>query len=153
MPSDFNNLSAQSEPLRAQLADLQGLADGFGRSMTNAFRRSVVDGKRLQDVLKSLALGLSSRALNQALAPIGQGIGNALANALGGLVGKGFAKGGVLGSRGDAVRDRRCHREPSLLSNAGRAWGSRRGRPGGDPAAHARRRRKARRAGEGGGKR
>jgi hypothetical protein len=99
MPSDFENLSAQSEPLRAQLTDLQGLADGFGRAMTTAFRRSVVDGKRLQDVLKSLALGLSSRALNQALAPIGQGIGNALSNVLGGLVGRGFAKGGVLGAR------------------------------------------------------
>ncbi len=99
MPSDFENLATQSEPLRAQLTDLQGLADGFGRAMTNAFRRSVVDGRRLQDVLKSLALGLSSRALNQALAPIGQGIGSALSSALGGLVGRGFAKGGVIGTR------------------------------------------------------
>jgi lambda family phage tail tape measure protein len=99
MPSDFENISSQAEPLRAELQDLQGLADGFGRAMTNAFRRSVVDGKRLQDVLKSLALGLSSRALSQALAPIGQGIGNALSNVLGGLVGRGFAKGGVVGTR------------------------------------------------------
>jgi phage-related minor tail protein len=99
MPSDSENLSSQAEPLRAQLQDLQGLADGFGRALTNAFRRSVVDGKRLQDVLKSLALGLSSRALNQALAPIGQGIGNALSSVLGGPVGRGFAKGGVVGAR------------------------------------------------------
>jgi phage-related minor tail protein len=99
MPSDLENIAAQSEPLRAQLTDLQGLADGFGRALTNAFRRSVVDGKRLEDVLKSLALGLSSRALSQALAPIGQGIGNLLASVLGGLVGRGFAKGGVIGTR------------------------------------------------------
>ncbi len=99
MPSDLENIAAQSEPLRAQLQDLQGLADGFGRALTNAFRRSVVDGKRLEDVLKSLALGLSSRALSQALAPIGQGIGNLLASVLGGLVGRGFAKGGVIGTR------------------------------------------------------
>jgi len=56
-----------------------------------------VDGRRLQDVLKSLALGLSSRALSQALAPIGQGIGSALSSALSGLIGQGFAKGGVIG--------------------------------------------------------
>jgi phage-related minor tail protein len=97
MPSELDNLSAETSPLRAQLRDLEGLADGFGRAMTNAFRRSVVDGRRLQDVLKSLALGLSSRALNQALAPIGQGIGNALSGVLGNLVGRGFAKGGVIG--------------------------------------------------------
>ncbi len=99
MPSDIENVSAQTSPLRTELQDLQGLADGFGRAMTTAFRRSVVEGKRLEDVLKSLALGLSRRALSQALAPIGQGIGNALSSALGGLLGaRGFAKGGVVGA-------------------------------------------------------
>ena len=43
---------AGAEPLRAQLADLQGLAQSFGRAMTTAFRRSVIDGKRLEDVLR-----------------------------------------------------------------------------------------------------
>jgi phage-related minor tail protein len=99
MPTELDTFSSEAEPLRAQLRDLEGLADGFGRAMTNAFRRSVVDGKRLQDVLKSLALGLSSRALSQALAPIGQGIGNALSGVLGNLVGRGFAKGGLIGGR------------------------------------------------------
>lgn len=98
--SDIEALTTQAEPLRAQLADLDGLADSFGRAMTTAFRRSVVDGRRLEDVLKSLALGLSRRALNQALAPIGSGIGSALSNVLGGLLGGGrFAKGGVIGGR------------------------------------------------------
>jgi phage-related minor tail protein len=100
MPTDPNDLSSQTAPLKTELTDLQGLADGFGRAMTNAFRRSVVDGKKFEDVLKSLALGLSSRALSQALAPIGQGIGNALSGVLGNLFnGLGFAKGGVIGPR------------------------------------------------------
>ena len=94
--AELETVSAQAAPLRAQLQDLQGLADAFGRSMTTAFRRSVVDGKRLEDVLKSLALGLSRRALNQALAPIGRGIGSALSGLLGSLVGGSFAKGGVI---------------------------------------------------------
>jgi hypothetical protein len=72
MASDFENSGA--EPLQAELRELQGLADNFGRAMTTAFRRSVVDGRALEDVLKSLALSLSSRALNQALAPLGQGL-------------------------------------------------------------------------------
>ena len=152
MPSDIENLAAQTEPLRAQLQDLQGLADGFGRAMTTAFRRSVVDGKRLEDVLKSLALGLSSRALNQALAPIGQGIGNALSSAArqSGRR-RGFAKGGVVGARRDAVRGGRRDREAELLSDARRARPGGRGGAGGDPAADARHRRAARRARAGGG--
>ena len=94
--TDTEGFLAQAEPLRAQLQDLQGLADSFGRALTTAFRRSVVDGKRLEDVLRSLALGLSRRALNQALAPIGQGIGNALSGLFGSLLGGSFAKGGVI---------------------------------------------------------
>jgi hypothetical protein len=74
MASEFESAAAEAEPLRAELQSLQGLADGFGRAMTTAFRRSVVDGRALEDVLKSIALSLSSRALNQALAPIGQGL-------------------------------------------------------------------------------
>jgi hypothetical protein len=80
MASEFE--SGGVEPLAAELRELQGLADNFGRAMTTAFRRSVVDGRALEDVLKSLALSLSSRALNQALAPIGQGLFSGL---LGGL--------------------------------------------------------------------
>jgi hypothetical protein len=85
---------ADSEPLAAQLRDLQGLADSFGQAMTTAFRRSVVDGRALEDVLKSLALSLSSRALNQALAPIGQGLFSGI---FGSLLRGGRMQGGALG--------------------------------------------------------
>ena len=80
MASEFEN--GRAEPLAADLRELHGLADNFGRAMTTAFRRSVVDGRALEDVLKSLALSLSSRALNQALAPIGQGLFSGLFGSL-----------------------------------------------------------------------
>jgi hypothetical protein len=81
------------EPLAAELRELNGLADSFGRAMTTAFRRSVIDGRALEDVLKSLALSLSSRALNSALTPIGQGLFSGL---LGGLVrGAGLQRGAL----------------------------------------------------------
>ena len=72
-PLNVESLAAQAEPLRAQLAGLKAWRRSFGLAMTTAFRRSVVDGKRLEDVLKSLALSLSRRALTQALSPIGSG--------------------------------------------------------------------------------
>lgn len=100
MPDINNELQTTTEPLRLALADLEGLAEGFGRSLTRAFRSSVVDGRRLESVVKSLALSLSSRALNAALAPVGQGIGSLFSNAVGGLFGGlKFAKGGVIGPR------------------------------------------------------
>jgi phage-related minor tail protein len=93
--SDLEGFAAQAEPLRLQLQELEGLAEGFGRAMTTAFRRSVVDGRRLEDVLRSLALGLSRRALNQALAPLSSGIGGLLSGLLRGTR---FARGGVIGA-------------------------------------------------------
>ncbi len=87
MAFETDDLAAQAEPLRASLRELEGLADGFGRAMTTAFRQAAVDGRRLEDVLRSLALSLSGRALNAALAPIGQGIG--------GLIGGFLDAGGV----------------------------------------------------------
>jgi hypothetical protein len=72
--------------LATELRELEGLANSFGQVMTTALRQSVIEGKQLQDVLRSLVLSLSSRALNQALAPIGQGIGSLLSGGLGGLL-------------------------------------------------------------------
>jgi lambda family phage tail tape measure protein len=99
MADDMELGAVRVEPLREALQDLEGLAQSFGRAMTTAFRRSAVDGKRLESVLKSLALGLSRRALSQALAPIGAGIGNILSGLLGNAVGARFAKGGVIAPR------------------------------------------------------
>src|SRR4029079_8107428 len=98
MASDIESAPAEVEPLRAELQGLQGLADSFGRAMTTAFRRSVIDGRALEDVLKSLALSLSSRALNQALAPIGQGLFSGLLGTL-----SGGAKSGVALSQASSL--------------------------------------------------
>jgi hypothetical protein len=86
MAFEFENPSASVSQLEAQLRELEGLANSFGLAMTTALRQSIVDGRRLEDVLRSLALSLSSRALSQALAPIGEGIGSVLSRGLGGLL-------------------------------------------------------------------
>jgi phage-related minor tail protein len=92
------DLAGATDPLRDALLDLEGLADGFGRAMTTAFKRSVVDGKRLEDVLKSLALSMSGKALDAALAPIAKGLGGFVESLFGGLIGaQGFSRGGAFG--------------------------------------------------------
>ena len=98
IPDFSEDLAGATDPLRDALRDLEGLADGFGRAMTTAFKRSVVDGKRLEDVLKSLALSMSGKALDAALAPIAKGLGGFVESLFGGLSGAhGFSRGGVTG--------------------------------------------------------
>ena len=113
--------SSGVEPLRAELRELNALAENFGRVMTTAFRRSVIDGRALEDVLKSLALSLSSRALNSALAPIGQGLFSGL---LGGLFRRAQLQGGALGQLASPTA-----RSPSLsaVENGARVGASRSG--------------------------
>ena len=98
-------VNADTHGLETALGDLQGLADGFGRTLTKAFRKSVMEGKRLEDVLKSMALRLSGRALNAALKPLEGGISNLFSSLLGALFGgpasaagnvQPFASGGVI---------------------------------------------------------
>ena len=97
IPDFGEDLAGATDPLRDALRDLEGLADGFGRAMTTAFKRSVVDGKRLEDVLKSLALSMSGKALDAALAPITQGLSGLVGSLFSGLSGSAFARGGTLG--------------------------------------------------------
>jgi len=98
---------AESEALSGTMRELQGLADQFGRSMSTAFRKSAFEGRRLKDVLRGIALDLSSRALRAAFAPIERGIGNLFSSLFGGIgaanglvldrgLVKPFAGGGVL---------------------------------------------------------
>ncbi len=90
-------VTADTEPLKMAFRDLQGLADGFGHTLTTAFRKSVIEGKRFEDVLKSMALSLSRLALNAALKPLQNGISNLFGGLLSSLFGgPAFAAGNVI---------------------------------------------------------
>jgi len=95
--AEFDDIGSETAALQSALSDLEGLADSFGSAMTLAFRRSVIEGRRLEDVLRSIALGLSSRALSAALAPLSQGIGGILSGVLTGArsARSGFAGAGA----------------------------------------------------------
>ncbi|GAA3855270.1 hypothetical protein AFIC_002071 [[Pseudomonas] carboxydohydrogena] len=117
MSDTFTNLDETSQvadSLTLRVRDLELSANSFSRAMTNAFAISVTGGKQFDDVLKSLALRLSSLSLNLALKPVQNSIAGGIENLFSGLTGTGasastavaaasgavkpFASGGVIGT-------------------------------------------------------
>jgi len=106
------DLSTALSNLQSQSNALTVSANGFASAMTRAFTQAAAGGKQLDDVLKSLALRLSSLTVAQAFVPVAGGITSALSGGLGqvfsGLFGapvkmqgggiKPFAAGGVIGA-------------------------------------------------------
>ena len=105
-------------------ADLSNILDGvqsrtnglgisaaaFANAMTRAFTQATTGGKQFDDVLKSLALRLSSLTVAQAFKPLAKGLAGGLNDIFNGLFGNGqlsmnamgaikpFAAGGVIGT-------------------------------------------------------
>jgi phage-related minor tail protein len=100
------------EQVSTRTHELTSNANAFARAMSSAFSQSVIGGKQLDDVLKSLALRLSNVALTQAFKPLANGLSSGLNSLFSGLFsgtsGKGvtaatgaikpFAAGGVIGT-------------------------------------------------------
>jgi hypothetical protein len=72
----IEGLALQTAALKAEMAGLSRLAEGFGQSIARAFAGAVIEGRKLSDVLKGLALSLVNQALSAALRPLGSLIGN-----------------------------------------------------------------------------
>jgi hypothetical protein len=71
-----------------QLNTLIGLSDKFGDSLSNAFAKNIAEGKKFDNVLKSLRQSLVETGLRLALAPLqvalSQSVKNMTAGAMGG---------------------------------------------------------------------
>ena len=102
-------IDADTSAFRREINAATALANGFGRSMTRAFEGAIVRGRDLGEVLRSLALRLSSMAIGAAFRPIEQGFAGLLENLLTGksapTVGAPlkitpFASGGVIATPG-----------------------------------------------------
>ena len=98
---DETEISAQlgdAEALRRVLADLEDRSRSFGSALTGALRSATAGGKGLDDVLKGLALRMSSIALSAGLKPLENLLGGAVGSVLGGAGSLfGFAEGGIPG--------------------------------------------------------
>lgn len=100
------SIDLNTNDLRTELNELSGLGQRFGRTMVRSFAGAVTSGRKFSDVLRSLAMSLSSQALSAAIRPLGNAIGGLFGNILGSANGnvfsagkvKPFANGGVVNS-------------------------------------------------------
>ncbi|HET7848734.1 MAG TPA: phage tail tape measure protein [Pseudolabrys sp.] len=90
--------------LTAQTNNLVLNANAFASAMTRAFTQAAAGGKQFDDVLKSLALRMSSLALAAAFKPIASGLSSGITDGLNklfsGLFGSGAAKPATTGALG-----------------------------------------------------
>lgn len=96
-----DSFSHELGDISVELARVGELADGVGRSLTNAFRGAILDGRSLKGVLGQVSKAFADIALKAALKPVGTLISGAVESlfaatnpALGGATA--FAKGGVV---------------------------------------------------------
>jgi phage-related minor tail protein len=94
MPNEPLNL--RTEQLRSEMEDLSRLADSFGQKLVTGLASAVTQGRKLSDVMRSIALSIANQALGQALKPLGDIAGNLLGGLAGGV--KPFADGGIVNS-------------------------------------------------------
>ncbi len=78
------NLASALDGLQVKTEGLVIGANAFSSAMTRAFTQAAVGGRQFDDVLKSLALRLSSLAVTQAFKPFMQGIVGGLGDFFGG---------------------------------------------------------------------
>lgn len=99
MDETSDELPVSTEALATQmrlLRDLNSTAATFGKSLTKAFSSGVVEGKRFEDILRSVGLRLSDTLLKAAFKPLEAGVS--------GLLNQGFSSlGGMFGGAGQSL--------------------------------------------------
>lgn len=98
------DLAATFDGLQTRSNNLVSTANGFASAMTRAFTSAAIGGKNLDNVLQSLALRMSSMALNAALKPITSGIAGGLNNLFSGLFSGGDNAGGSIAAATGAIK-------------------------------------------------
>jgi phage-related minor tail protein len=93
-----DSFSRELGDVNVELKRVGDLADGVGRSLANAFRGAITDGKSLQGVLGDVGKAFADIALRAALKPVGTLISGAVESLFAATdpAVKTFAKGGVL---------------------------------------------------------
>ena len=87
-------VNADTSSLQTELRRAAGLGRQFSTALVGAFDSVAIKGKKVGDVLRSLALRLSDIVLKAALRPLEQGFGNLVTGLFSG--GLPFAKGSVV---------------------------------------------------------
>jgi hypothetical protein len=82
MADDF---ARELSDVSIELERVSDLADGVARSLTNAFRGAIVDGRSLRGVLAEVSAAFADIALKAALRPVGMLISNGVETLFNGL--------------------------------------------------------------------
>ncbi len=103
--TDFNQdgdievrVKADTSEFERQMRRAGDLGQKFGRQMTRSFAQIAFEGKKISDVLKSLAIQLSKMVLKAAFKPLEQAIGSGFSQLFGSIAGS-FGGGGAGGGR------------------------------------------------------
>src|SRR5579885_3822328 len=110
--SGSGDIAGTTEKVRASTNALGVSATAFASAITKAFAQATSGGKQFDDVLKSLALRLSSLSVQAALKPLAKDVAKGFGGVLNSLLGGGmdgasgagvspmtaFAAGGVIGA-------------------------------------------------------
>jgi phage-related minor tail protein len=83
------NLADTVDKVNRSTSALGVSTTAFASAMTKAFAQATTGGKQFDDVLKSLALRLSSLAVTQAFKPFAKGVAGGFGDLFGGLLGGG----------------------------------------------------------------
>ena len=96
----LDELRAEFDDTEVELKRLEGLADSFGKSLSNGLRKAVTDGKSFRAVLGDIATSFSNIALKAAFKPLELATAGLIESlfAATDIAVKPFAKGGVLAS-------------------------------------------------------
>ncbi|MDR3494077.1 MAG: phage tail tape measure protein [Ancalomicrobiaceae bacterium] len=125
-PSMLADTHQTFDQLTKSMTGLNSLSTSFGKSITEALKGAVVQGKQFDTVLRGLATGLSNRALNVALAPISNAIGSGINQTVSGVLSSifGLRSGGVVaGGRIQPFADGGIVSSPSYFPLSGGGTG------------------------------
>jgi phage-related minor tail protein len=109
LPAQGDFAGSEAEALRAAMDDVRDASRAAADALSGGLRRALIDGRSLEQVLRSAALALSGRALSAALAPLERGFAQGVSGLFGGLFAAAvggarpvmpFAKGGVVAAPG-----------------------------------------------------
>ncbi len=105
MEDEFKvSVIADTSAFETALSGLEKQAKSFGNTLGSALKSAIVDGESLSDVLRDVALQLSSQALSAGLQPLSSMVNSLTGNVFSSLQSAfPFAQGGVIGGGGYVV--------------------------------------------------
>ncbi|MCW2307889.1 phage tail tape measure protein [Rhodobium gokarnense] len=99
---DLDDMRATADDLARTFRELKTLSSGFSSALSSGLKAAVVEGKKLDTVMREVAVAISGKLLDQALKPLTATLASGLASGVTGILSPTagtitpFARGGVV---------------------------------------------------------